>query len=418
MRWRCGGVRMITSSAATTPAVGDGKRPAGVRSSTRYFAEVESLRGLAILLVFVFHAAAVLWPLAGRPGTRVSLLAAFVWAGHTGVSLFFVLSAFLLSQPFLREGAGGGAVARLDYYKRRALRILPLYYVAVVVAVLWTVRRPADLWHSLPCLLFVPCSAASLFPFSSVWWSLATEVQFYVLLPLLPYALGTRTGRWIGTLAFAVYAALYGYVTMRGGTWFLFGGGPERIPMQQALVHSLFGRAPLLLAGILASYIHCRWALPIARRLSQRAWLRRGGADLLLLATVSGLGYLLRAVVDVGYWHAELVRPGWHVVEGVLWAIVLLLLLLAPLRTKPLLCNRALAAIGVVSYSVYLNHVPILYAAFVVLPVRLPLLAPERLVGRTPLAVVLVGAVSLGVAALTYRCIERPFLVRKAQLDR
>jgi peptidoglycan/LPS O-acetylase OafA/YrhL len=102
--------------------------PAGIRRRSTYFPEVESLRGLAIALVFVFHAdRALLFSVRTRDGAESPLALLYVWAGHTGVTLFFVLSAFLLSLPFLDEAYGGRTVSRRQFYERRALRILPLY---------------------------------------------------------------------------------------------------------------------------------------------------------------------------------------------------------------------------------------------------------------------------------------------------
>jgi hypothetical protein len=89
--------------------------------------ELESLRGWAITLVFLYHVEG--WLALPRPGDEVSPLWAFIRAGHTGVSLFFVLSGFLLSRPFLVEGLGGPRVDVRSYYRRRALRILPIYLV-------------------------------------------------------------------------------------------------------------------------------------------------------------------------------------------------------------------------------------------------------------------------------------------------
>ena len=80
--------------------------PAGIRDARSYSPELESLRGVACLLVFLFHASGTVD--SGAQG--VGPLRAFVYAGHTGVTLFFVLSAFLLSRPFLAQARGGPRV--------------------------------------------------------------------------------------------------------------------------------------------------------------------------------------------------------------------------------------------------------------------------------------------------------------------
>ena len=103
--------------------------PVGVRASTTYLPELEALRGVGVALVFGFHADRfVHFPLMAL-GAPASPALAFVRAGHTGVDLFFVLSAFLLAQPFLAEVAGAKRVDRRQYFTRRALRILPPNWV-------------------------------------------------------------------------------------------------------------------------------------------------------------------------------------------------------------------------------------------------------------------------------------------------
>jgi hypothetical protein len=116
---------------------------------------------------------------------------AFVLAGHTGVSLFFVLSGFLLAGPFLAEAAGGARVARRAYAARRVLRVMPAYVAAVTVASIDCAIRPLEVLRGVPYLFFlesIPGMTTPLIPYSDVWWTLATEAQFYLTLPLLAWA--------------------------------------------------------------------------------------------------------------------------------------------------------------------------------------------------------------------------------------
>jgi peptidoglycan/LPS O-acetylase OafA/YrhL len=378
--------------------------PVGIRRSTRYFPEVECLRGLAILLVFLFHLDSY-FRFGSRAGTVVSPALAFVAAGHTGVSLFFILSGFLLSLPFLAEVRGGKPVARRDYFARRALRILPLYWAAVVAGTVLSMHRPADAFLGLPYLLFLnalPKATVPLLPYSAVWWSLATEVQFYLLLPLLPLFLQTRRGRLGGVALGAAWAA--GYVV------FLL-GVPDHHRLLVSL--SLFGRAPLFLLGIAAAALYLVAGDRIRERAGETPWLRRGGADLVLLGVLLVLGFLLRWLVHTGYMTADASgRHVWHVAEGSLWTTALLIVLLAPLRTKGLLCNRVFATLGVLSYSIYMWHVPL--TAVGVRTMRNP---AHPLASWTPIAGTAIALACLALSSVTYRVIERPFLVRKARLD-
>jgi peptidoglycan/LPS O-acetylase OafA/YrhL len=387
--------------------------PVGIRPSTSYLPEVESLRGIAIVLVYAFHLNRfVLGVRAEAESTVVTLWYAFLRAGHTGVSLFFVLSGFLLSLPFLREAAGGPVVQRGHYYGRRALRILPLYYAAVLVGTVLTSQQLADLWRGVPYLFFLNAVAGlsvPLAPYSSVWWSLATEAQYYLLLPLLPLCLRSRRGRIAGVVVLAAYAAAYG----------AFLGGRLRVATIQGnllLALSLFGRAPLFLLGIAAAWVYQRagrtHATPVA------AWrVRRYAADAALLAAVCGLGVLLQWWVSAGPIRAESPpNQVWHVVEGGIWAAVLLLVLLTPIHFKSVVCNRVLGRLGVLSYSIYMWHVPVILLSLTALR-RAGVAGPPGWQPRTAVIAAGLTAICLVLSALTYRWIERPFLVRKARID-
>jgi peptidoglycan/LPS O-acetylase OafA/YrhL len=95
---------------------------------------------------------------------------------------------------------------------------------------------------------------------------------------------------------------------------------------------------------------------------------------------------------------------------------VLLIVLLFPLRTKALLSNRVMARLGVLSYSIYVLHQPLFHYTLQ----AWRLLFPHTEVGWNALTASWFALTTLTCvmsAGLTYRLIERPFLVRKARLD-
>jgi peptidoglycan/LPS O-acetylase OafA/YrhL len=198
--------------------------PTGIARDARYFFELECLRGVAIALVVLFHAdGLVRFPFRNTKGMWPPLPLALVFGGHTGVSLFFVLSGFLLALPFLAEADGERRVDRRVYYRKRALRILPIYWAVLALGVVVTVRSVADLLPSLGHFDFlnsVPSLIRPMRPFTDVTWSLATEVQFYAVLPLVALCLRTR-------LRLALLLALFSlaYLTVVIGP---FGGPPPR----------------------------------------------------------------------------------------------------------------------------------------------------------------------------------------------
>jgi peptidoglycan/LPS O-acetylase OafA/YrhL len=397
---------MMRSGGAGEPSAA---APAGIRASA-YLPELEGLRGIAVLLVYTFHADRFLTiapELAGIDTRAVaSPLVAFIRAGHTGVTLFFVLSGFLLSLPFLAEADGGPRVDRRRYVERRALRILPLYWVLLLVAVL---VAGGGLRRALPYVAFVNGflpSPPTLPPFTNVVWSLATEAQYYVLLPLLPLA-----WRWprVGLAVLGAYALAW-------GLWIAGRVGPQDGSGAFQLGLSIFGRGWTFLAGIGAAWVWRRHGDPLRARAAQVPALRYGGADALLVLVLLGLGGCL-----VWELHRPAVRVpcppvvGWHLVEGVAWALVVLLVLLAPLRSAPLFRSRVLTGLGVLSYSIYVWHVPVYHYGLRLFR-RWWGAPPYGWDGAGVLVYTTLSVVVLAVSTCTYVAIERPFLRRKTHL--
>ena len=171
------------------PLSSDFAKPAGLRKGASFYPELDSLRGVAIFLVVAFHGYSAFFGALKAPiSPKLSL--ALIQGGHTGVTLFFVLSAFLLGMPFIKASIQNtGRLNVKNFYKRRFLRIAPLYVVAVLVATVAT----KDVEAGARALVFW-AKGAEMYPYSAVWWSLGVEVQFYFLLPLIGTALWYPAG--------------------------------------------------------------------------------------------------------------------------------------------------------------------------------------------------------------------------------
>lgn len=369
---------------------------------------LDAVRGVAMLLVYAFHVDLMVMSRFWTPaGTEISPPLAFVRAGHTGVSLFFVLSGFLLGREFFAEIGSGRVVDRRRYALRRALRILPLYYGVVVLATAINTGSPGDIVRGVPYLFFLNAFAVSLAApigaFSGVWWSLATEVQFYVALPLVA-ALLRPSRRRAGLALLGLYGIAY-------AAFVLGVARPRTLPDQQLLAHSLFGEGPLFLYGVAGAWLHerngPRWRIAMAANSA----LRNGGGDLLLIAALVGLGVLLRTVVRTGPTFDLPPMQAWHLLEGLLWATVLLLLLDAPLRLRAALSNRFLAACGTISYSMYLLHVPVLAALRSSTGATLGAWNWQAGIWIAAFTVI-----CFAVATASYLLIERPILALKTRL--
>ena len=119
-----------------------------------------------------------------------------------GVAIFFVLSGFLLSRPtFISLASRRAAPGRLHYFWKRALRILPLYWLVVTVALLFDPANQglgAEVWvrqFTLTQLYFPGLLPQSL----TQMWSLCTEVAFYLLLPVICWLLTRRPAATAGS---------------------------------------------------------------------------------------------------------------------------------------------------------------------------------------------------------------------------
>ncbi|MHA7816223.1 MAG: acyltransferase family protein [Pseudohaliea sp.] len=364
---------------------------AGVRRPDDYQLELECLRGWAITLVFLFHA----WGISVGGGAREPIppWLAFVVAGNTGVTLFFVLSGFLLSRPWLRSLQGTRPPpATRNYLVARALRILPLYYLAVAVAML----ASGEPGRVLPALWF-RFLGFEVFPWSVVWWTLITEVQFYLVLPLAGW-LACRGPGGRRLLLALLLAWGFAYAVL------VTGGGESKGFL---LTKSLFARLPAFLLGAAAAWL----SLHSARLARAPAWQRLAGTLLCLVL----LAFLLQTVTAMGDRAAE---QRWHLhhsLEAALWAALLLLLLAGPFPARTLMINRPLAWVGKLSYSIYLNHVPILF--YLIFPAKAGV---ENYAGSLAAwGWPLLGAtLSLALAAVTWRFVELPFLNLKGRLAR
>ena len=156
---------------------------------------LDGVRGLAILMVIVFHVTKTL------PSMHVEIPhAAFrlLCLGQTGVDLFFVLSGFLITGILLDTKNMSGRFVK--FYGRRILRIFPLYYVVLLAGVLITIETTGQIsrQHGIPWIwLFsylgnVPPTRGVDDPCFGHFWSLAVEEQFYLIWPAVVYLLPQR----------------------------------------------------------------------------------------------------------------------------------------------------------------------------------------------------------------------------------
>jgi peptidoglycan/LPS O-acetylase OafA/YrhL len=361
----------------------------------------DSLRGLAALAIVVTHVGLA-------SGANVSAVYGAMTARlDIGVAMFFVLSGFLLYRPFVAARMDGRAGPRLrDYARRRVLRIVPAYWLALTALAIW------------PGLLFTgPRWAYYSFvqSYDLAWvlgglgqaWSLAVEASFYVLLPFYALALGRLTrgrGRertaWIEVGVLAVLAAasiaLRGYVHHTNThTILLF-----------TIVGTFFWFSLGMGLAVASAALAGRERMPSPVRLVERApWVPWAAATALfvLMSYTFGLPKGLYGV------KTGLQFLGEHLVYGTASALFVLPAVWGDRQgglPRRLLALRPIAWLGLISYGLFLWHarfvewftakgaggwLPQLGSGFTVM-----------------LACVL--AVSLALASASYYLVERPIL--------
>jgi len=201
----------MTSTGAMTSVAVERRRgtpPTGLdrgRSSG-----LDGLRALAAVVVVLFHLQTVsgvsFGPFDG---------------GDTGVFVFFALSGYLLYKPFV-----GREVDLVNYGAKRAGRIVPGYFVALVGLVLLTGSR-LPIEHPLPYLAIASSYDLELRAFLGNAWTLSAEVLFYLSLPLIARWVAGRELPRLAILALAsVAASLLHTVTLGPATWWLVGTYP------------------------------------------------------------------------------------------------------------------------------------------------------------------------------------------------
>jgi len=148
-----------------------------------YFPELDGLRFLAFMLVFVHHA-----PNLDLPGW--SVIHDYGWVG---VDLFFALSAFLFVKLLAREHERTGTISIRKFFVRRCLRIWPLYFLFCLLMLILTSvshRGPFFSWRALGLFtftdnIFSACDGYNPVAYSAHLWTISYEEQFYVFIPFL-----------------------------------------------------------------------------------------------------------------------------------------------------------------------------------------------------------------------------------------
>jgi peptidoglycan/LPS O-acetylase OafA/YrhL len=301
---------------------------------------LDGLRGLAVLLVLWYH----VWEISFLPAP-VSWLQFVPETGFIGVTLFFYLSGFVIVYPFVREWLAGGPPQRWgEFAWRRFIKIVPSYvlFIGVAYALGYAQKQPgawapADIaTHLLFVHTWFPQTYGTI---SGVLWTLAVEVEFYCIFPLVWWCF--RRNPWLTTagavLIAAVWRAWLAHCCMQ--TWF-----PE-------YSENLPGYLDIFLFGSISAYAYVRFG-PVRSRAGSLVSAAAGlaGAAWLVVLLQSLYAYRL-ADQWAGVWQIDR-RP----MLGAAFSVMALGFLWAPRWWQRLLDNPPLRYLATISYNLYLYH--------------------------------------------------------------
>jgi peptidoglycan/LPS O-acetylase OafA/YrhL len=334
-----------------------------------YDPRLDHLRALAALTVVMFHAKL---EIVGH-GIGAADLFQISWIdqGHVGVALFMVISGFIFSRI-----ADQGEINVTRFYLSRALRIYPLLIAVVMMA---AAVHESSAWEILSLLLPI---SSNFPPEAAPLWSVALELQFYLIFPFL-YRRIEHYG-WRG------YAAVLGLLLLVRAFVYAHTG-----TVHHFAYFSMFGAMDAFLLGFLTNKIAGRVTLPASAP-----------------ALVFVLFCAVLAIAFHGpFYHVDYRNPAnlYTVSTSALWIIWPLAqaILCAALVASYMSCKwplpRAVAWIGEISYSVYAWQNVVSYALFSHLPGHIPWLTPYGFGAICAVATIAFGAAS-------YYVIERPFL--------
>ncbi|MEP7045020.1 MAG: acyltransferase [Dokdonella sp.] len=355
------------------------------------------LRGFAAFWVLLYHAWVDAVPRAMTIGSgdyAITLTPVFS-GGWTGVDIFFTLSAFLLSLPFVSWQLGlAQRPSLVTFWQRRVLRIFPAYYVQIAVLLILAGAFGVGAWPGLAQLLgnlvlWFNFGRSGVTPLNAVTYTLSIEFCFYLLLPLLAFLLRPRW--WIVLVLLAIVETqLYRHL--------MFDATAD-VPHKVVVLEQLPGRLDQFVFGMLAAYAYGRAAiagrLPAAR--TADALFLLGMAGVALMLTLSHLNYET-------YWQGHWLLFVWHGVVGAAVALMLFAGAAGSRVARALFDNRPLRYLGLISFGVYLWHYPLLHwlsAAH----------AFDRVPGyHLPWTLPILLVLSCVIASLSYWLIELPLL--------
>ena len=304
---------------------------------------LDGLRGIAVLLVLWYH----VWEISWLPAPWYQYFQFIPETGFIGVHLFFFLSGFVITYPFLRALDKGQRLPAWGHFAwRRFIKIVPSYVLSIAVAYAtgYAVieRLGAAPWQEiLSHLLFVHTWWQSTYgSINGVLWTLAVEVEFYCVFPLIWWCFRRRP--WITALAMYAIAFAWRAELQHCCYATLFPQWSENLP----------GYLDIFASGMLSAYIFVR----IGHRVRESRW--NAVAPFVAIAGIAMAALLLQNFYEfrnADQWQAVW-QVKWRGLFAVAFATIAVASLCAPRWWEVLFANPPLRFLAIISYNLYLYH--------------------------------------------------------------
>ena len=333
-----------------------------------YRADIDGLRALAILPVIFFHAGFSLFD-----------------SGFLGVDIFFVISGFLITSLILKDISSNN-FSVLNFYERRARRLLPALLLVCIVSIPigWLVLLPSHLNEFGKSLIstitfssnFLFWQETGYFDIESDLnpllhtWSLAVEEQFYILYPLFLILLWNFGQKNLLSLLIIIF-----FISLFVSNW-------ASLNKPAANFYLLPTRGWEILAGAIPAFI-----LKIYPRLSRSYSIN---------SIVSLSGFLL-IIASFIFFSSETQTPSLKTVPLILGTVLILMFFDKSSPLSKFLSLKPIVFIGLISYSWYLWHLPVLAFA-----------KNYSLTGISDQSIFLLIILSFVLACLSWKFIEKP----------
>lgn len=343
-----------------------------------YRKEVDGLRAVAVIPVILFHA-----------GYE------HVAGGFVGVDVFFVISGYLITTIILSEKEKG-EFSLLDFYERRARRIIPALFLVMLVSIIlsWFLLSPPHMLGFSESLIAVAAFSSNILFWteSGYWgvenelkpllhtWSLAVEEQYYFLFPLFimfAWKFGIRFIQWSVLIA--------GLASLSLSQWAAY-----NLPIANFFLLPMRAWELAIGAGVAFYFLYRTPAV-------KPAFYRYAARDELLSWT--GLGLIAIAIFS---FDESTPFPGFYALLPTIGTALVLVFSTKGTYSGRLLGSSSLVAIGLISYSAYLWHQPLFVFA-----------RHSRLEEPSALLFAGLSVISLVLAFFSWKYIEAPFREHK-----